>query len=199
MLTVAFVVSSTNLIALCVGEVFLNVSYKLGRDTRISLASKLVLFEHMYKYWLLAWQACLVFAFDVCLHWALFGLDLWPSQWLSVTDVFMLAHAEKAEPREVGSCVCSSCNLARHGTLVGEVCFLFLFWIHGSSLAGATNVLKVEKWQSPKQLKTQYSLVYSSHSRVSLQHCTSGPTGEEQAWSDGTGTTTPTTTAIEGE
>ncbi len=38
-----------------------------------------------------------------------------------------------------------------------------------------------------------------SHFRAGLQHCTSGPTGEEQAWSDGSGTTTPMTTGIEGE
>ena len=34
---------------------------------------------------------------------------------------------EKAEPRGGGRGVCSSCNLARRGTLAGEVCFVVLF------------------------------------------------------------------------
>ena len=44
--------------------------------------------------------------------------------------------------------VCSSCNLARHGTLAGEVCFSSLnnerikFWIHETTSAGTGCVLQ---------------------------------------------------------
>ncbi len=50
MLAVAFVVSGMNLVAICVREAFLNVSYQLAIHTRNWLEARLALFQYSNKY-----------------------------------------------------------------------------------------------------------------------------------------------------
>ncbi len=68
MFTVVIVVTSTNMIHLCVLQTFLIVCYKFASHTRNSQLSQLPLFQYTNKYWLLAGQAWYLHSLHSALH-----------------------------------------------------------------------------------------------------------------------------------